>query len=399
MEYFVKQIGTKDCAFACLKMLLANVYKSKKFLYYPQNDTDTSYSLADIIKKASEEGVILGAYRFNNRDLIFSELNYPVLINIKQDRKLHMILVKKAKKDKLKVYDPAIGIYRINKDELFEVWNGEIIQVLEAKKSDFKPKIQNPIPWRFRLPIFIFQILSSLFLMSGLFFINKEYNFYIPLLLLTAFAICEFVYKRLLITGMKHFDQIILEKAFSGNNNNFREKYLKMNHFKTMVLGRPIQMINSIIIILFGVTILGINSYLNIINVLLICAFAVLLDLIEVKLFNAKERNIEYSENRIFENRSCVGQNFISGISKVQKQAYDLVSFKNFKQYFIIFLTACVCLLYCAFTNEISLNFLLFHAVFYYYMADNASKLTELYLKTSEYTSFTCLYRYYCNIN
>lgn len=398
MDYFVRQLGTKDCAFACLKMLLANVYKSRKFLYYPQDDTETSYSLGEIIKKADEEGVVLGAYRYNNRDLIFEEFTYPVLITLRQDKKLHMVMVKKVKKDKLKIFDPAIGIYWIKKDDLYEIWNGEIVQVLKVRKSDFKPQLRNPIPLRFRIPIFTFQILSSLFLMSGLFFVNKDFNFYIPLFLLVGFAICEFVYKRLLIVGMKFFDKTILEHAFNGNNNNFKEKYLKMNYFKTLILGRPIQIINSIIIIVFGIFILSINGYLNIINITLIAAFTVLLDFLEIKIFDARQRNIEYSENCIFENSSYVGQNFVEGISKVQKQAYEIVGFKNFKKYFIVFLTACVCLIYCAFTNEISLNFLLFHAVFYYYIADNVSKLTELYLKTPEYTSFTCLYRHYCNI-
>ncbi len=398
MDYFVRQLGTKDCAFACLKMLLANVYKSRKFLYYPQDDTETSYSLGEIIKKADEEGVVLAAYRYNNRDLIFDELVYPVLITLKQERKLHMVMVKKAKNLKIKVFDPAIGIYWISKEDLFEIWNGEIIQVLQVKKSEFKPKIKNPIPLKIRIPIFAFQILSSLFLMAGLFFVNKEFNFYIPLFLLVGFAICEFVYKRLLISGMKFFDKTILEHAFNGNNSGFKEKYLKMNYFKTLVLGRPIQIINSILIIVFGVFILSINGYLNIINIALISSFTVLLDFLELKIFDARKRNIEYSENNIFENGTYVGQNFISGISKVQKQAYDLVGFKNFKKYFIIFLTACVCLIYCAFTNEISLNFLLFHAVFYYYISDNVSKLTDLYLKIPEYTAFTCLYRHYCNI-
>lgn len=398
MDYFVRQLGTKDCAFACLKMLLANVYKSRKFLYYPQDDTETSYSLGEIIKKADEEGVVLGAYRYNNRDLIFEEFTYPVLITLRQDKKLHMVMVKKVNKDKLKIFDPAIGIYWIKKDDLYEIWNGEIVQVLKVRKSNFKPQLRNPIPLRFRIPIFTFQILSSLFLMSGLFFVNKDFNFYIPLFLLVGFAICEFVYKRLLIVGMKFFDKTILEHAFNGNNNNFKEKYLKMNYFKTLILGRPIQIINSIIIIVFGIFILSINGYLNIINITLIAAFTVLLDFLEIKIFDARQRNIEYSENCIFENSSYVGQNFIEGISKVQKQAYEIVGFKNFKKYFIVFLTACVCLIYCAFTNEISLNFLLFHAVFYYYIADNVSKLTELYLKTPEYTSFTCLYRHYCNI-
>ena len=52
MKYFIRQLGQKDCAFACLKMLLAITHKNKDYLYYQQNDIDRSYSLEEIIKLA-----------------------------------------------------------------------------------------------------------------------------------------------------------------------------------------------------------------------------------------------------------------------------------------------------------------------------------------------------------
>ena len=50
MYYFINQIKKKDCAFASLKILLANVYKKKDFLYVIQDKDDKSYSLKEIIK-------------------------------------------------------------------------------------------------------------------------------------------------------------------------------------------------------------------------------------------------------------------------------------------------------------------------------------------------------------
>ena len=47
MYYFINQIKKKDCAFASLKILLANVYKKKDFLYVIQDKDDKSYSLKE----------------------------------------------------------------------------------------------------------------------------------------------------------------------------------------------------------------------------------------------------------------------------------------------------------------------------------------------------------------
>ena len=68
MSYFIKQIGTKDCAIACLKMLLAISYRSKKFLYYPQPSKDQALSLNDVIKFAEKEGVELKGYKYHKKN-------------------------------------------------------------------------------------------------------------------------------------------------------------------------------------------------------------------------------------------------------------------------------------------------------------------------------------------
>ena len=63
MYYFINQIKKKDCAFASLKILLANVYKKKDFLYVIQDKDDKSYSLKEIINEAKKYGVVLKGYK------------------------------------------------------------------------------------------------------------------------------------------------------------------------------------------------------------------------------------------------------------------------------------------------------------------------------------------------
>ena len=62
MKYFIRQLGQKDCAFACLKMLLAITHKNKDYLYYQQNDIDRSYSLEEIIKLVTDNGIAIACF-------------------------------------------------------------------------------------------------------------------------------------------------------------------------------------------------------------------------------------------------------------------------------------------------------------------------------------------------
>lgn len=170
MSYYIKQIGTKDCAFACLKMMLAIIYRTKKFLFYPQEDKDKCYSLEDIIKIANKEGVELTAFRYKCKENIFSNDVTPLLIPIKTKNILHMVLIKRIKGNKIQVYDPDLGIYWIEEDELMEIWNGECLEPKKIKKSYYNEPKKRIIPIKFRIGISIFQLSAFASLLSCLFF-------------------------------------------------------------------------------------------------------------------------------------------------------------------------------------------------------------------------------------
>lgn len=298
MSYYIKQIGTKDCAFACLKMMLAIIYRTKKFLFYPQEDKDKCYSLEDIIKIANKEGVELTAFRYKCKENIFSNDVTPLLIPIKTKNILHMVLIKRIKGNKIQVYDPDLGIYWIEEDELMEIWNGECLEPKKIKKSYYNEPKKRIIPIKFRIGISIFQLSAFASLLSCLFFVNKDYHFTIPLCLFLIFAICEFTYKRLVIAEMKYFDKKILDKIVCENKSEFQKRYCEMSKFKEITLGNPIQIINNIVILLVGTIILALNGYLNIVNLLIIFAFVGLGSFLEFKLYGNKN-NLENKEKAL----------------------------------------------------------------------------------------------------
>lgn len=394
MSYFIKQIGTKDCSFACVKMLLAIVYKNKKFLFYPQAKKDESYSLLDIIKIARNEGVELKGFKYVNKESFFTQKRYPILVVLKENNFLHMVLVKKIKRKKVVIYDPKIGIYELKKNRFIELWNSEILEIESVGEYKYKENNFSPIPLKFKVLSYFFQIISLATLLSAMFFSNESYNFYVPLLLLVAFVISELAFKKVLISSMKEFDAHIIDRVFDDKKKMFKDKYIEMNKFKSLLLSRPIQLINSIMVVVIGLIVLSINSYLNIVNIALVISISVILEIIQYKYFINRE-NIEVQENELLESSNSIG--YRNTLISLQNKVYKRVTFISYKKYLITFLIGVICLVYASFSGEISLNFILFHSFIYLYINDNVVNILKIYYETPDYKYSKCLYKYYCD--
>lgn len=224
MKYFVKQLGDKDCAIACVKMLLAIAYKNKKFLIYPQSDINQTYSLQDVINIAKREGVFLYAFRFKARDDLIKQTNLPVLVPIKEGNTLHLTLIRKIKRDKLLIYDPMKGPLWIDLIDFLKVWDGECLEIEKVVGSSFIPKKMSFIKPQYLISIPIFQLISFAFLILALLFIDKNYSFVIPISFFFAFVLFEFIYKLLLVGEMKSFDQRVFENLVVRDCNDLKKE-------------------------------------------------------------------------------------------------------------------------------------------------------------------------------
>lgn len=95
MNYYIKQIGEKDCGFTSLKILLANIHKDKNYLFYPEFEKEYSLSLKNIIDIAKKENVILEGYIYDDKEKLFQEKQKYSLVILENNSKLHMVFVKK----------------------------------------------------------------------------------------------------------------------------------------------------------------------------------------------------------------------------------------------------------------------------------------------------------------
>ncbi|MDY2728383.1 MAG: cysteine peptidase family C39 domain-containing protein [Candidatus Onthovivens sp.] len=396
MRYYVKQIGENDCGFTCLKMLLAMVNKKTDYLYFPTPDIKSKSSLKELILFAKKENLILEASRIECKEDFYKfKSKKPFLAPLKNDDSLHMVLIKKVTKNKVLLYDPALGVYYENKQKFLSKRNGEMIEIVSYSPGSFKKTNINVIPKTMMFVTLFFQMASFISLMVATLFIDKNFSFFIPLGLFLAYIIFEFLYQKFLIMSLKSFDEKILVNDFVPRRDQIRKYYQPMNKFKYTIISTPLQIVNYFLILFFGLFLLAINSLTNLVILCSIFIIQILFRIFESFKVDQKYEYLGKLERKIFYDYSSNADDFEANIKELNNETYKYVGYLNFKKYFFVFLTISMCLIYLGFDGNISINFMLFHFFLYVYLEDYFDKILNLPKLINEIKYYKCLYLYY----
>ncbi len=394
MKYFIQQIKEKDCGFACLKILMANVHKNKDYLYYPQDIDDHSYSLAELIKIARDEKITLKAYRFIKKSEIKNEKIFPILTVCKANQKLHMVVLYKIRKNNFYIFDPIKGKIKLKERDFYEIWTGEALINSGVEKNKYHAKKNNIKETAFILGSSIVQVISFAALATGLYFINDKISFIIPILLFLAYFLFELLYKQVSIIGMKFFDKKVYKNLESTQRmpNKFFED---ISFYKTLFFSTPIQLVSIGLSIVLFVILLGLNSYLNLINIGLVVVINLFMNF-GLKMYQERRKNdsylgflsIDYSEN----------QN-IRKLKILNDVTYKSIDALNLKNYVILFLIITLCLFYASLTNNVSINFVLFHVFSYFFLNELLNNFIGKIDNLKKIDEYKCLYlNYFSNL-
>ena len=392
MSYFIRQIGEKDCAITSLKILLANIYKRKDFLFYPQANINEALSLKDVIRIAKNEGVVLSAYRLKNKNEIKELKHKKSLIVIKRRNILHLIYLKNIKRRGVVILDPKIGKVFMKFQDFFEIWNGEVLETVKVNGSNFNIKKKRIISLYKEILMIAFQIFTYSLFLCGLYFINNTVDFLIPLVLFISFIFSLLLFNYLLINFMKKIDNDLF-KGIYRSEGNLKEKYLKITKLKTLIFTSPLELISSILLVTFSLIILGINSYLSLIIAFFVLFIQFLLKVISSSYLDYRKNYIENCENNLFLSEN--EENALSNFKVLNDEVYKFITLNNLKNFLLILIIIVGCLFLCSFEKEISLNYLLFHVFAIYYISSNFDKILDFNKNYEELNYLKSTYYYY----
>lgn len=358
MKYFIFQGNDHDCAFAALKMLLANLAKDKSYLYIPKPTKREYYDLFEITKLSKAYGVELETNGCT-RDY-FDYLKEPSLTLIDEN---HVVMIKKRRKRSLILYDPGRGVVKMRKDEFLRRWRcvvlepicvENIVQIDKIRQSIITPKL-NALSC-------IFSLCSAGLLIGAFFLLNKIENIIYSLIFLSLFVSFQIVEKFILYKQVYSFDKKYIPQYFSLKKNCSKEKYVQYNEFKKSFFTHNRQIISSVLLAFTVTFLLCLNDFRNVFALLAL----ILLKLLELIIFSKNDQDLK---NRIaeIENNSFKDSDVAKDLAlEACQKADEHLFFDGAKEIFYIFAAFVFAISMMFITQNNGCNFVIFHFVMYY---------------------------------
>ena len=358
-KYFIPQIMETDCGFACLKIMLAIVKKDTKYLYIKQDESKKSFNYQELSNLAASYGMNVCGMATENKNDIRTVVNFPFIASIKEfANTYHAVVVRKVTRHRVKVIDPAKGYRSIPLKKFINMWDGSCMMIEKLYQYPV-PETHTELPKSKKPKISLFmEVISYLLLGLGIFFIDEKYHFMIPVSLLVGFMITSVTQKVILMRSMHEIDTSIIEMA-RGKNLNHGKFIKRLSNYKKQLFSIPTSIVSNLLVCLFLMSILIINSVKNTILVSVPLAFAA----IDLLVFNPiQEEKAKLIARREKETIWDKDEHFVDSLKLVQTKSYEIANFFLVKRYCFIFLMVLTAFLTMWFTStHVTLAYTIFY--------------------------------------
>ena len=357
--FYIPQIQKDDCGFACLKMVLATLNKDKNYLFLPQEEDHGYYSYSDLISIAELYGVSFSAIRTTNKNELVNCPKLPLIVAITLDNGAkHAVIVIKVKGNQVTYIDPGFGKTTVKDDQFYKIWDGTALLIEKFVKTKYPHPVLNPIKKSTHSVLSLIQILSGIFAVVGVYFINDNTPIYVPIIFLSLAVIIELIMRVVSYRVMKKLDDYFFsEKRIPYDG--FKEYLVRYENYKKLVLSSPMNYIMTLIFTLGLVAVMLINDYRNV----LLVGTPITLCLVNLAFITPslkkKKREIEEAENGIDYLKSA--NQLRQQANVLHKKAYAYSYINTISSYFIALIIIVMTLLTMHLCGISSLPYLVFY--------------------------------------
>lgn len=370
--FFIPQLGGFDCAFTCLKMMLANYNHDKNYLFLPHENR--RYNFKELEEIASSYGTILKGIKVNDDKELLRCNKFPIIVTLNKRRRVkHAVLVLKANKRWIKIYDPAVGKVKMNTDLFFKEWTHRAMIVESCGHIKCPIEFNDYIDKKDKVVLPLLQVFGSGSLLAGTYFISESFPMYLPVIFFSMFVALEIMFRTSLIRAMKRMDEKIFSHSIRRDDETYLDVYKSIEKYRQKSLSMIPNLLYSFIISIFITVILIINDYLNVIYVILPLIFALVEVFIYKPIYKAHSVALIDKENQIED--VINDDDFKSKSREIHEKAYKVALFKNLFTYIEIggLLISIVLVMY--FTGTISITYILFYLCISFFLLTNFVKM------------------------
>ena len=382
--YFISQLGKHDCAFACLKMMLANYHRDKNYLYL-QCPEDRPYSFLELIKIAGIYDLKLLGVKVTDPKELYSCKKFPFIITLERKKGIkHAVLILKANPKYVTVYDPSVGKHRISTEIFLDEWNGRaLIAEEEPKKKKCEIIYPDFVDTRDKIILPILQVISGISLLLGAYFVSDKTIYFLPIAFFALFVIFEIIFRWQLVNAMKRMDDNIYEYDFRRENLNYLELYKTIENYRYHALSTTPNFIGATLIAAFVSIITVINDSLNMIYIFLPLALAVIDVFFYKPYFKNKSIEIIEKENEVVEVETDF--QFKTKSRDAHDVAYQIGFNKNTYTYLEVAVILLTIVLMMMITRVINITYVLVYLCISIFLKQTFTKMLEYSLQSEEF--------------
>ncbi|MCQ2794652.1 MAG: cysteine peptidase family C39 domain-containing protein [Bacilli bacterium] len=382
MKDFVYQINQNECGYASLKMLLAMVLKDSSYLFLPHHENKShQYDLLELKEIAKANGVLLAGYLINNEHDLLNLKTPFILIKTLANGGKHAVVVKKIYKYFATIYDPALGKKTVSTKKYFS-FNGNV-EVLTVESHSFVSRLFDVRPLisnKERTKNIVFEVAAIMCYFFAAYFLGKEYDIIIPIVLMVIGALFAIIFKAVSINTMKHFDEEFIEFTFSNDLITREDNYRLMHKTKSGLLNSTSNMILTLSsALLINVILILQNTiavYIIISSLVLVLIDAVFID----PWIKNKSFDLEKLENQTLKKTNLSKEEYLNNYSEIKDTTYKIARLIGLKRLIAYFILLILTLVLSRMSGSVDVYFVIFHfamCMFTYVSLDNVYKMVD----------------------
>ena len=346
--YYIPQLSNSSCGMACLKMLLAIVHKDEGYLYLNEDENHGQYSYQDLVIEAQRYDVTLIGAKYDDKDDLRHLDKFPVILTVvNPNETVHALLISKRKGNRVKVHDPAKGIYWQKLSQLIPLWDGTLLAVNNVERKPYPHMVIDTKDHKGTLVSALFQTVTALLIGLATFFMKPDGGYLYPILFIAGSLVSEVILRYILLKRMQRYDRYIRRFLPYVHKKDYFEFYKRSQEYKKCSMSIGLNLVFSVLIVILICTISLINSldYLILIIASLLGAYLDAFFFSPYK--NAIAKDVMMEENELRETKDALGVEMKVKTMELKSYRYAYLEFakKAVVGFFMLAASVILCLI------------------------------------------------------
>ena len=362
------QLFTNDCGISCIKMILASLNEDKNYFYLPFKEKSGNYSFQELVDFAKDYGLFLEGFKLKRKEDLFTCDTYPLIVSCQIEESHHAVVVTHINEKKVYYVDPIYGKRSVKRERFLEFFDGLGLLIKNFEKK-MCPFLFEEKPSRIRQTVsFALQIVGTLCLVLGIYFVNKDSYIFLPIIFFALFVVFEVLLRSYLFASMQKLDDTFF-KDVKVKKEHYYDFYERYEDYKKQIIAMPVTGIGNFLVSIILCLALLLNGRYNI-ALIMVVVMLILVDLIFFGPYLEKEKYRLQGLERLALN-AFTNDDYIQLMDNLHKKSYRYGKIVLFKKYIYILVLLLTIILVMILNQIVSVPFIVLYLCMSYALYQN----------------------------